>query len=188
MKRQDEKFRCCMCGRVFKEYMRVQGLSDDVCVGCALYEWVGYRAIGTPEEIADHEEMFKAYRYVCGGKSPEEVQQIFAEHKKLAEAKAAGRLVELPCNVGDIVYRICPKCNENHEGSCKNCAWGSAWFQNGCDVFGLWESGEYPANKCTIVPYEVTWNLVPVVRDFIGKRIFLTREAAEAALEGKNEK
>ncbi|MEA5003837.1 MAG: hypothetical protein VB081_10095 [Christensenella sp.] len=52
-----------------------------------------YEDIGTPEEIADHEEMFEAYRHVCRGKSPEEVYGIFAEHAAFTQAKAEGRLL-----------------------------------------------------------------------------------------------
>ena len=29
----------------------------------------------TPAEMTDHEEMFKAYRHICGGKSPEEISE-----------------------------------------------------------------------------------------------------------------
>lgn len=43
----------------------------------ALLELKAYRDTGlTPEEIKDHEEMFKAYRHVCGGKSPEEIETL----------------------------------------------------------------------------------------------------------------
>lgn len=39
----------------------------------------------TPDEITEHEEMFKAYRHVCGGKSPDEIAAMQAE---LAQYKA----------------------------------------------------------------------------------------------------
>lgn len=33
------------------------------------------------------------------------------------------KTVTLNCCIGDMVYKICPKCNDNHVGTCKNCAW-----------------------------------------------------------------
>lgn len=64
----------------------------------AAYEDVGLE----PEEIKDHEEMFAAYRHVCGGKSPEEIVHAL----ELMEAERDGRLVVLPFKVGDTVYRV----------------------------------------------------------------------------------
>ena len=37
-----------------------------------------------------------------------------------------------PTWIGETVYKICPKCNDKHDGSCKNCAWeGCIW--SGCN-------------------------------------------------------
>ena len=45
----------------------------------------------TPDEIIEHEEMFKAYRHVCGGKSPEEIERLQSENTRLkAEPKERG--------------------------------------------------------------------------------------------------
>ena len=93
-----------------------------------------------------------------------------------------GLLLRLPCKVGDTVYRICPKCDNDHDGSCKNCAWEGTAGMKGCTVYGLWRDGQYPPDKCTIVPYKVTWNYVPNLLHNIGKTVFLTREEVEAAL------
>ena len=65
--------------------------------------------------------------------------------RELAEANKAGRLVVLPCKVGDTVYIL------------------SRTF-DGADVVG---------------ETELWWTDIPQ----IGKTVFLTREAAEAALE-----
>lgn len=102
------------------------------------------------------------------------------EYKKLDEQ---GKLLKLPCAVGDTVYRICPKCNDAHNGSCKNCAWENSCSNQGCTVYGGWKDGQYPKEKCTIVPYKVFWNYIPNLLENIGRRVFLTREAAEAALK-----
>lgn len=98
-----------------------------------------------------------------------------------------GLLVHLPCKVGDTVYRICPKCNKNHDGSCANCAWQGTGGIGGCMVFGMWGDGSYPADKCTIVPWKACWNNMGTIMHYINKRIFLTYEAAEAVLKGEND-
>lgn len=101
-----------------------------------------------------------------------------AEYEDLEEQ---GKLLKLPCAVGDTVYRICPKCNDSHNGSCKNCAWENSCSNRGCTVYGVWKDGRYPMGECTIVPYKVSWNYIPNLLENIGKRVFLTREEAEAA-------
>lgn len=103
------------------------------------------------------------------------------KHYKVLEE--AGRLIELPCDVGDTVYRICPKCNDRHDGSCKNCAWASCLSNSGCTTYGLWNNGQYPPEKCTIVPYEVFWNYFPDLMRNLGRKVFLTKEEAEAKLK-----
>jgi len=40
----------------------------------------------TPEEITDHEAIFKAYRNVCGGKSPDEISALIVERDTLKKA------------------------------------------------------------------------------------------------------
>lgn len=114
--------------------------------------------------------------------------------RKLAhyeDMEEQGRLIELPCAVGDTVYRICPKCNDRHDGSCKNCAWASCMSNSGCTTYGLWGDGQYPPEKCTIVPYKVFWNYIPDLMRNFGKKVFLTKEEAEAKLkeleDGKKE-
>ncbi len=98
------------------------------------------------------------------------------------EAEADGRLVRLPAPIGSTVYRICPKCNSRHDGSCKSCAWLGTGGVGGCRVFGLWGDGQYPPERCTIVPWKVSWNNLETVLESFGKRIFETREEAEEFL------
>ncbi len=85
-------------------------------------------------------------------------------------------------HIGEYVHKICPKCNDRHSGSCDNCAWQSAIFANGCHVFGLWGDGQYPPEKCTIVPFAISWNSIPTIANQFGKKCFFTKEEAEAAL------
>lgn len=123
--------------------------------------------------------------YITDNDETRNIGRKEAAYKKLKEyedLEEQGLLLRLPCEVGDTVYRICPKCGNDHDGSCKNCAWEGTAGMKGCTVYGLWRDGQYPPDKCTIVPYKVTWNYVPNLLHNIGKTVFLTREEVEAAL------
>ena len=77
----------------------------------------------------------------------------------LMEADRAGRLVVLPCKVGDKLYRVfAGEIFEHRVGSMKYFA-----------IQGQWDIETYP--------------FCPCVESSIGKTIFLTREEAEKALE-----
>ena len=84
--------------------------------------------------------------------------------RKLAEADRDGRLVVLPCKVGDKLYRVFyGEIFEHRVGTMKYFA-----------IQGKWDIETYP--------------FCPCVESSIGKTIFLTREEAEKALEAmKNE-
>lgn len=107
---------------------------------------------------------------ICRGFAPVEQIKMLVDH------------------IGENVYRICPKCSDRHNESCKNCAWSSALFSQGCTVFGLWGDGQYPPEKCTIVPYELFWNSIPTIANQLGKKCFFTKEEAEAALAERKAK
>ena len=77
----------------------------------------------------------------------------------LMEADRAGRLVVLPCKVGDTLFRVfAGEIFEHRVGSMKYFA-----------IQGRWDIETYP--------------FFPCVESSIGKTIFLTREEAEKALE-----
>lgn len=77
----------------------------------------------------------------------------------LAEADRDGRVVVLPCKVGDKLYRVfAGEIFEHRVGSMKYFA-----------IQGRWDIETYP--------------FCPCVESSIGKTIFLTREEAEKALE-----
>lgn len=79
--------------------------------------------------------------------------------KELAEADKDGRLVVLPCKVGNKLYRVfAGEIFEHRVGSMKYFA-----------IQGRWDIETYP--------------FCPCVESSIGKTIFLTREEAEKALE-----
>ena len=84
--------------------------------------------------------------------------------RELAEADKDGRLVVMPCKVGDKLYRVfAGEIFEHRVGSMKYFA-----------IQGRWDIETYP--------------FCPCVESSIGKTVFLTREEAEKALaemEGK---
>lgn len=119
--------------------------------------------------------------YEDTGLTPEEIKAPFTEDtminlaaqalgvetsrlRGLAEADKDGRVVVLPCKVGDKLYRVfAGEIFEHRVGSMKYFA-----------IQGKWDIETYP--------------FLPSVESGIGKTIFLTREEAEKALremEGK---
>jgi GH24 family phage-related lysozyme (muramidase) len=85
--------------------------------------------------------------------------------------------------MGQTVYRICPKCNENHNKSCKNCAWCGAVSFHGCTVYGLWNDGQYPKEKCQVIEQKLNWNWLPNFIKNLGSKTFFSIEDAQKALE-----
>lgn len=86
----------------------------------------------------------------CGG---------VARLRELAEADKDGRLVVLPCKVGDTLFRVfAGEILEHKVGNMRYLA-----------IHGRWDIETYP--------------FCPYMESSIGKTIFLTREEAEAALE-----
>lgn len=82
--------------------------------------------------------------------------------RELAEADKDGRIVVLPCKMGDKLYRVfAGEIFEHRVGSMKYFA-----------IQGQWDIETYP--------------FCPCVESSIGKTIFLTREEAEKALEAKS--
>lgn len=116
----------------------------------------------------------KAYEDI--GLTPEEIKAPFTEDaminlaaqalgvepsrlRELAEADKDGRVVVLPCKVGDILYRVfAGEIFEHRVGSMKYFA-----------IQGRWDIETYP--------------FFPCVESSIGKTVFLSREEAEKALE-----
>jgi len=98
----------------------------------------------------------KLGEYINSGLSPEEVQE-------LAKAKADGRLVELPCKVGDTVWKI-------------------------KSVFSYFSKPmEDRVDRIIISNNEILACCTSGTKfsiGIIGKTVFLTREEAEKALEG----
>lgn len=122
----------------------------------------------TPEEIKDHEEMFKAYRHICGGRSPEEIKRAL----ELLDAEEQGLLLRLPCKVGDTVWML-TKTLDINAGTMKDDIIPASITQlRGNKLNPIWYIAESKNDARDFHPSS------------IGKTVFLTREAAEAALKG----
>lgn len=91
--------------------------------------------------------------------------------------------IQIPVQVGQKVFKICPKCNDEHNGSCKNCAWrGCIWHYCTIDVH-VYEDGSFNEHKKQVVETIVTeHNLVHVIDEW-NITYFETIEAAEQAIK-----
>lgn len=110
----------------------------------------------------------KAYEDIaelCGG---------FDHLRELAEADKDGRLVVLPCKVGDTVYMI-ERIFDIDNGICDEICARKVIGHGGNNLNKLWLIGS-----------GVICNAYIFVSEF-GKTVFLTREEAEAALEAKRD-
>ena len=88
--------------------------------------------------------------------------------RELAQAEKEGRLVVLPCKVGDTVYII-------HNRAIRKTT---------VESIHQWSSGHWKLSVHTDKKY-IHWTGYEVHFESFGKTVFLTREAAEAALEDK---
>ena len=90
--------------------------------------------------------------------------------------------IKVNCLIGDTVYKICPKCNDRHNGTCKNCAWGGCiwnyctidpyvWFDGSCN--------EYPKQVVTI---KVNENNFIHINEQWNIGYFATKEDCEKAI------
>ena len=101
-------------------------------------------------EIYHQLKIYEDIAELCGG-----VDRL----RELAEADKAGRVIILPCKVGDKLYRVfAGEIFEHRVGSMKYFA-----------IQGRWDIETYP--------------FCPCVESSIGKTIFLTHKEAEKALQ-----
>lgn len=113
-------------------------------------------------------ERLKAYEDIaelCGG---------FDRLRELAEADKDGRLVVLPCKVGDTVYMI-EHIFDIDNGVCDEICARKVIGYGGNNLNKLWLVGS--GGICNVYIF---------VSEF-GKTVFLTREEAERAMEGRKE-
>lgn len=95
----------------------------------------------------------------------EEIDKVYEKLKHYEDLAEAGRLVELPCAVGDTVYIV--QYEDCNNGKCP-------WFNDklGCSKGGI--GSEYCPQEVIEFEFEL---------EDLGRKIYLTREEAEAALK-----
>ena len=116
------------------------------CAIKALEEIQQYRAIGTVEKCREAVEKLARY---------EDLEQD-------------GRLLELPCKVGDTVYRIVDDCD----------------YPSDCHTKRMCKKCEY--RNISIEEETVSLEDIIRLRDEFGETIFFSEEAAEAALKERS--
>ena len=130
-----------------------------VCDRLAAYEDTGRE----PEEVTALEKLFD---YALKESKTLMEQLALLHHiRELAEADKDGRVVVLPCKVGDELW-----------------TWGD--FSHGREVYRFTVSDVSTMNGRTVLN---TLGLGTIRPEDIGKTVFLTREEAERAMEGRKE-
>lgn len=131
-------------------------LVQEILARLAAYEDTGLE----PEQI----ETLKTG--TCLGCSVPELKEGQALHKEWEEAYQQGRLVVLPCKVGDVLYDItCGKVKEK-------------------TVVSIAALLSQSVNRITVHASNERGAITEVDMRAIGKTVFLTREEAEKALKG----
>ena len=131
----------------------------------ALYEDTGLE----PEEIDHLRDLTK----MVEGIEPDRLREI-------VEAEKDGRLVVLPCKVGDTVYTVDIDCKDNPAHRLMCFCWNKSC--KSCDkaYLRVWENRTKTADVRSIV---AEMGLCGEKGGF-GKTVFLTREEAEETLKG----
>lgn len=119
-----------------------------------------------PEEIDMDHEAAETLRQLCQNCDLDRLE-------KLTEADKAGRLAVLPCKVGDTVWAIAnPWTGKLLKKPLDACVNGMKMYSHGLYVNLLFDTRKINGTR----DYEI---------NHIGKTVFLTREEADRALEGK---
>lgn len=96
-----------------------------------------------------------------------ELTEVIQRLAELEDKIEEGRIIELPCKVGDTVYRLLGKCD------------GHKCLYNG--EFGQWRCSYKGQRRCYPFVDEIPFELSHLAD--LGVHIFLTREEAEARLK-----
>ena len=136
----------------------------DMCkIACALHELNAYKDLGPIDHIRD-----------------------------LIKAEQDGRLVLLPCKVGDTVWLLKKKCKYAGEDNDPWCScdqyWDNVYHKHMWGCAGKDDEGkQFDCEKRDMEWYaqQIEYSLVLYSPNIVlGKNLFLTREEAEAALKG----
>lgn len=111
----------------------------------------------------------KLAAYEDTGLEPEQIAEYLNATDEYVRASEEGRLIVLPCKVGDTVYLLERFC----DGSIGDC---DSWVS--CEECDDYKQQIYPRR---IVSVDAAFAVIGM----LGKTVFLTREEAEAALKGE---
>jgi len=100
--------------------------------------------------------------------------------REIAEAAKDGKLVVLPCKVGDTVFTIELDCKDNPDHSQMCFCWNKSCKECDKSYLRVWENRNKTADIRSIV---AEMGLCGESGGF-GKTVFLTRAEAEAAMKG----
>ena len=121
-----------------------------------------------------HAELSAAVERLAAYENLGTVEELAA----LKEAKDDGRLVTLPCNVGDTVYKVDVDCVNNPDHTRFCFCWNKACKECGKSYLRVWESHNETTDVRSIISQ---MGLCGEAGGF-GKTVFLTRDEAEKAL------
>lgn len=89
-------------------------------------------------------------------------------------------------DIGSTIYKICPKCNSNHNGTCENCAWQGT--MNVCDVgVHVWYDGSCIEAELQIVKRKIGEYVNLELFKLWNVQYFPTLESAEKAMKEYDE-
>ena len=108
------------------------------------------------------------------------ILDCFERLAQYEDAEEQGLLVVLPCKVGDTVFTIELDCKDNPDNSQVCFCWNKSCKECDKSYLRVWENRNKTADIRSIV---AEMGLCGESGGF-GKTVFLTREAAEAALKG----
>lgn len=90
--------------------------------------------------------------------------------------------IKVNCLVCDVVYKMCPKCNDDHNGTCKNCAWAGCFGICTIDPY-VYGDGSYNKNKKQVVEKEVNESTFIHINEWWNIGYFGTKEDCEKAIK-----
>lgn len=92
-------------------------------------------------------------------------------------------IIETEFDIGQKVFKICPKCNDNHNGNCMHCAWRGC-FSNGCDIgVKIYPDGSYCEHELQIIEYTVSERTFFNVKKYWKTMFYPTLEDAQSGLK-----
>lgn len=95
---------------------------------------------------------------------------------------ADGQKLQVNCLIGDTVYKICPKCNPDHNGTCKNCAWQDCCLPCTRGTY-IYNDGSFTKNKKQVVEKKVYEEEFVYINKLWNIDFFATREDCEKAIK-----